>query len=113
MNKDEQNRGTATGPSASNGKRWLRAAGTVVTATAAVGLMGAGPASAHEEPVAPTGPLAAVNESVGSVVHHLDTYHLQDPTWELRSLLTDPSGNIEVHKQMIDGVLNPLVGLVP
>lgn len=93
----------------SNGRRRLtRAAGIVVAAVAMAGFAGSGTASAHDK--ASTGPVTKpVGESVGALWHHTEMYHLSDPTWEVTSMLTDPSGNLKVHGQMADETLSPLV----
>lgn len=94
------------------GRRCLRAAATLAATGAMFGAIGAGTASAHEsEPTG--GPLGAVQESAGALVHHLEEYHLSQPTWEIESLLTSPQENIRVHKAMVDGMVDPLIGLLP
>lgn len=100
---------------ASTGRRCARAAVTLAASGAMVGLIGVGTASAHESAPEPTegGPLGAVQQSVGVVVHHLDEYHLSDPTWEIRSLLTSPQENIRIHMTMVNEAVDPVVGLLP
>ena len=100
-----------------NGERntRLRRAITTMALTAAItGAWGAGTASAHETEPAPSGgPLGAVQASTGSLVGHLEEYHLSQPTWEVESLLTSPKENFQVHQKMLDGMVGPLVGLLP
>ncbi|MEV0698267.1 hypothetical protein AB0I53_10145 [Saccharopolyspora sp. NPDC050389] len=93
-------------------RRCLRAAATLAATGAMLGAVGAGTASAHEsEPSG--GPLGAVQESGGALLHHVEEYHLSKPTWEIESLLTSPQENIRVHKAMLDEIVDPLVGLLP
>jgi hypothetical protein len=93
----------------SNGRRRLmRAAGTLVAAGAIAGFAGTGTASAHDKE--PSGSVTApVGESAGALWHHVEMYHLSDPTWEVTSMLTDPAGNLKVHGKMADDVLSPVV----
>ncbi|WP_146075036.1 hypothetical protein [Streptomyces sp. Ru73] len=100
---------TRTGRPSHTRRRLARAAGTVVAAGVIAGFAGAGTASAHDK--APAGGLTSpVGESAGALWHHLEMYHLSDPTWEVTSMLTDPAGNLKVHGQMADDVLSPVVG---
>ena len=61
-------------------------------------------------PPASTNP---VEQSLGVFVHHFEKYHLEQPTWEVTSLISDPKGNYEVHHEMLDGMIDPLVGALP
>jgi len=85
----------------------MRAAGTLVAAGAIAGFAGTGTASAHDK--APSRSVTSpVGESVGALWHHVEMYHLSDPTWEVTSMLTDPAGNLKVHGKMADDVLSPI-----
>lgn len=104
----------STNDVASTGRRSLRAVVTLAASGAMLGLVGAGTASAHEGPHEPTGgPLGAVQASTGALVHHLEEYHLADPTWEVKSLLTSPEENIRIHKAMVDEIVDPVISLLP
>lgn len=80
-----------------------------------LGLVGVGTASAHESAPEPAegGPLGAVQASAGALVHHLEEYHLSDPTWEVESLLTSPEENIRIHHGMVDDIADPVISLLP
>ncbi|MDI2031412.1 hypothetical protein QFW96_22480 [Saccharopolyspora sp. TS4A08] len=105
----------STNDVANTGRRSLRAAVVLAASGAALGLLGAGTASAHESAPEPTegGPLGAVQQTVGVVVHHLDEYHLSDPTWEVKSLLTSPQENLRIHLAMVNEAIDPVIGLLP
>ncbi|MFI8997749.1 hypothetical protein [Streptomyces sp. NPDC053542] len=98
--------------------RWVRYAGTLVAAVAVMGIGGAGTASAATMTTAHAGhstaPAASltspVGESADALWKHVEMYHLSDPSWELTSMLTDPTGNMKVHGQMLDDTLSPIVG---
>ncbi|WP_223735603.1 hypothetical protein [Streptomyces purpurogeneiscleroticus] len=101
-----------------NNRARVRFVGTLVAAVAVMGVGGAGTASAATMTTAHAGHEAApastltspVGESVDALWKHVEMYHLSDPSWELTSMLTDPSGNLKVHGQMLDDTLSPLVG---
>jgi hypothetical protein len=90
----------------------LRVAGTVAVVGAMMGLVGMGTASA-DPAVQPDAVPSAVGQSTEALVHHVEMYHLQQPTWEVTSLVTDPKSNYEVHHQMLDGMTDPLVNTLP
>lgn len=120
----------ATQRAESRGRRLARAAASVAAVTAAIGLLGAGSASASGDgigendrvPAYPAvGPLKTVNELVAPamspleqfaatrpVVMHLSHYHLQDPTWEFRSLTGAPDENVAIHMMMTQDVIDAL-----
>lgn len=99
-------------------RRWVGYAGTLVAAVAVMGIGGAGTASAATMTTAHAGhstaPAASltspVGESADALWKHVEMYHLSDPSWELTSMLTDPTGNMKVHGQMLDDTLSPIVG---
>ncbi|MER7395355.1 hypothetical protein ABT381_07555 [Streptomyces sp. NPDC000151] len=99
-------------------RRWVTVAGTLVAAVAVMGVGGAGTASAATMTTAHAGHATApassltspVGESVDQLWHHVEMYHLSDPSWEVTSMLTDPTGNLKIHGQMLDDTLSPLVG---
>ncbi|WP_157847732.1 hypothetical protein [Streptomyces violens] len=101
-----------------NNRARVRFVGTLVAAVAVMGIGGAGTASAATMTTAHAGhgkaPASSltspVGESVDALWQHVEMYHLSDPSWELTSMLTDPSGNLKVHGQMLDDTLSPLVG---
>ncbi|MEB3368636.1 hypothetical protein [Saccharopolyspora mangrovi] len=104
----------STNDVASSGRRYLRAAVTVAASSAMLGLVGVGTASAHGSAPEPTGgPLGAVQASAGALVGHLEEYHLSDPTWEVKSLLTSPEENIRIHHEMADEIIDPVLSLLP
>ncbi len=98
-------------------RRWVGYAGTLVAAVAVMGVGGAGTASAATTTTAHAGHATApvssltspVGESVDALWHHTEMYHLSDPSWEVTSMLTDPTGNLKVHGKMLDDTLSPIV----
>ncbi|GAA2297502.1 hypothetical protein [Streptomyces violaceusniger] len=107
---------TASGPAGR--RRWVGFAGTLVAAVAVMGIAGTGTASAATEtsaeashaPTPESSLTSPVGESVGALWQHVEMYHLSDPSWEVTSMLTDPSGNLKVHGKMLDDTLSPVVG---
>jgi hypothetical protein len=81
------------------GRQWCRrAAGTLAVTGAVMGALGMGTASAE-----PT-------DAVGVIVDHIEEYHLQQPTWEVETLLTDPEENFAVHKMMLEHAVGAITG---
>lgn len=110
--------GSADASGGTGRRRWVGYAGTLVAAVAVMGIGGAGTASAATMTTAHAGhstaPAASltspVGESADALWKHVEMYHLSDPSWELTSMLTDPTGNMKVHGQMLDDTLSPIVG---
>lgn len=86
-----------------------RMAGAMAAAGAVTALLGVGTASA-DPVVQPDAATGAAEQSTDALVHHIEKYHLEQPTWELT---TDPKTNIEVHHHMLDEVTDPWVQALP